>query len=513
MHRPRLAVLGLLCLALATGCARVAPQPGAARAEPTAAPPTVSPAPPTVAPTATPPPVFAAGSTVGGVDVGGLTIEAAAARLRAELPSPDPVELRAGDARLTLDPSTIGLAPSADDLLALAEEAVGSTAPAQVPLRLHVDRAALRASLRELAATAATPPTVEVITGTDTLSRSFALLPGRTLDIDAATRQVAERLARGDDGPIELALAPDTAAPRVPLARVREELATLAETVPGVVGVHLIDLESGEQIGLNDHTVFAGASTIKTAIMLYLYANVEELTERQEFWLGEMIRYSDNLSANDLLAAGAGGSGTDWAFVGAEQMSTMLQEELGLRHTYLYVPYETTDYIKLYKPSFRCGPAGPVGERPYTEMGPCLRAEPASMARLYQLIDECAGGTGTLLDRFELLSPERCQEMLDWLARNADKTRMVAGIPAGVRVEHKSGWIEDMQADCGVVRSEGGDYVACIYYYRPLDGKRDFWTDEQMAPVVAAFSHLIYTAFNPVVLSEEEHAAGVGNAP
>jgi hypothetical protein len=239
-------------------------------------------------------------------------------------------------------------------------------------------------------------------------------------------------------------------------------------------------------------------------VMLYLYVNLDEFTERQSFWLNEMIRHSDNLSANDLLAAGAGGSGTDWAFIGADEMSTMLQEELGLRHTYLYVPYETTDYIKLYKPKFRCGPQGPVGEKPYTEMGACLRAEPASMARLYQLIDQCADGEGELLDKFERLSPARCQEMLDWLAKNADKTRMVAGVPKGTRVEHKSGWIEDMQADNGIVRSPGGDYILSIYYYRPLDGKRDYWEDEDMAPVVAALSHLVYTAYNPVETAPEK---------
>ncbi|NTU84876.1 MAG: serine hydrolase, partial [Chloroflexales bacterium] len=297
-------------------------------------------------------------------------------------------------------------------------------------------------------------------------------------------------------------LAEGETAPRAPLERLREEVTALAEEVPGVVGFHLIDLATGESVGLNERTVFAGASTIKVAIMLNLYVNLAKFTERQSFWLNEMIRYSDNLSANDLLAAAAGGQGTDYAFVGAEQMSTMLREELGLRHTYLYVPYETTDYIKLYKPKFTCGPKGPVGEKPYTEMGACLRAEPESMAGLYQMIDQCANGAGPLLDKFDLLTPKRCQEMLDWLAKNGDKTRMVAGIPKGVRVEHKSGWIEDMQADNGIIRSPNGDYILSVYYYRPLDSKHDHWDDEEMAPVVAAFSRLAYTAYNPVQVEQ-----------
>lgn len=508
MPRPRIAALGLLCLALLAACAPAPSQPAAAIAPaaptPTAAP-TAAPR-PTAAPTATPAPAFAAGSTIGGVDVSGLSLEEAAARLDEALSGQaGEVTLRAGEATLSLDLASIDLAVPVSELLAQARPAFEAARPAAVPLAVTFDEAALRAQLAELAGEPGGGAAVSVISSTDALTRSFAYTPGPALDLDEAVAQVAAALADPARGAtIELALAEAAAPPRVSLARLREEAAALAEEVPGVVGMHLIDLATGESIGLNDKTVFAGASTIKTAIMLNLYINLDRFTERQTFWLNEMIRYSDNLSANDLLAAAAGGSGTDWAFIGADEMSTMLQEELGLRHTYLYVPYETTDYIKLYKPKFRCGPAGPVGEKPYTEMGACLRAEPASMARLYLLIEQCANDAGELLEKFERLSPKRCQEMLDWLARNGDKTRMVAGIPRGVRVEHKSGWIEDMQADNGIVRSPGGDYILSLYYYRPLDGKRDYWEDEDMAPVVAAFSHLVYTAYNPVSVEPDK---------
>lgn len=347
------------------------------------------------------------------------------------------------------------------------------------------------------------PPEIRLITGTNVLSRSFGYTPGQTLDLDAGLRAVRRAIAADTlDRPITLPLVADETPPQVPLDQLQAEVEALAEAWDGVVGFHLYDLASGETAALNDKTVFAGASTIKVAIMLNLYINLDRFTERQTFWLGEMIRYSDNLSANDLLAAAAGGTGTDWAFVGADEMSTMLQKELGLEHTYLYVPYEAGDYIKLYKPKYRCGPSGRVGEPPYTEMGACLRATPYSMAQIYKLIDQCANDEGLLLEKFDKLTPKRCQEMLNWLARNADKTRMAAGVPAGVRVEHKSGWIEDLQADAGIVRSPNGDYVLSVYVYRPLTGGRLQWGDNVMAPAVAAFSRLAYTAYNPILIDE-----------
>jgi beta-lactamase class A len=498
MPRPRIAAILVLCLSMLTACATASSQPASV-------PPTVPPSavPPTAAPSPTLPPIFATGSTLAGVDVGGLTLNEAEALLRKELAaSSSTVTLEAGDASYELELASVGAAPSLDELLAAASDAIAGTTPAAIPARYTLDEEALRDELESFAEEIRVPAEVQVITGTEVLSRSFAYTPGLALDIDAAAEQLAAQLAEGVPESVELELVEDEQAPRVPLEQLIEEVESLAAEWDGVVGFHLHDLESGESVGYQDETVFAGASTIKTAIMLDAYVNLERFTSLQQTWLRKMIVESDNLAANGLLAAAAGGEGTEYAFQGADEMSTMLEEQLGLRHTYLFVPYETTDYIKLYKPKFRCGPTGPVGEKPYTEMGACLRAEPASMARLYVLIDECASGEGLLLDEFEKLTAKRCQEMLDRLETNGDKTRLVAGIPDDVRVEHKSGWIEDMNGDAGIVRSPSGDYVIAVYIYKPLSGGRFLWKDEEMAPVIAAFSHLAYTAYNPEPLDE-----------
>jgi beta-lactamase class A len=503
MLRPRIAVAALIGLLILAACTPAAPQAAVA---PSPAPPTptLQPSPTPVPPSPTPEPTFAAGSQIGGVDVAGLTLAEATTRLQSELAAVvRPITLRADAAELRLAPDAIDLNVPLDDLLAAATQALSSGTAADVPLSISFDEAALRERLAALAEQAGSTPEVSVITSTNVLSRSFAYRPGLLLDTDAAVEQFRDRIASGRPGStLNLRLAASAEPPRVSLEELEAAVAELAEEWPGVVGFHLHDLASGESIGYQDGTVFAGASTIKTAIMLYAYMNVEEFDATEERWLQRMIVESDNLSANGLLASGAGGSGTDWAFIGADEMSTLLQEDLGLEHTYLYVPYETTDYIRLYKPSYRCGPQGRVGDAPYTEMGACLRATPESMAQLYRMIDECANGEGILTEQYELLTPERCQEMLDRLAENGDDTRMVAGIPEGIRVEHKSGWIEDMQADAGIVRSPGGDYILSVYVYRPLTGGRFLWGDEVMAPAVAAFSRLVYTAYNPVVVEE-----------
>ncbi len=505
MHtRPRTAVLLLSALLLLSACGPAV----AAVPSPTVAPaaaPTATPAPATP-PSPPPPAVFAAGSRVGGVDVGGLSLAVARERLVTALAdAPAPIELRAGKASLTLEPEMIGLAAPVNSLLDQAGAALQAGRPADVPLAGGLDERTLRTQLAILAERAAVPPALSVISSTKTISRSFAYTPGMTLDVDAALAQVRAALASPRPAAtVALTLTADPAAPKISSERLLQEVQSMADDWDGVVGFHLYDLASGEAVRLHDKTVFAGASTIKVAIMLNAYINLKKFSEKQQFWLGEMIKYSDNISANHLLAAAAGGTGTEMAFTGAEQMSTMLADDLGLENLYLYIPYEATDFIRQNKIKYKCGPKDPVGEKPYAETGCALRANPYAIAQVYKAIDACASGGGVLLEKFDLLTPKRCQEMLDHLATNGDKTRLVAGLPKGTRAEHKSGWVNDTQADNGIIRTPGGDYVISVYIYKKAPTPDTIWPDEMMAPVVAAFSRLAYTAYNPVRLDPEK---------
>ncbi|MGC8800127.1 MAG: hypothetical protein C0184_17155 [Chloroflexus aggregans] len=495
--RPRLFATALLCVALLAGCTtspRSSVVTDSARISAAVQPPsTPIPLPPLV-------PVYADGTEIAGVPVGGLSMAEAQTLLTTALPAPTtPILLVAGDVRQPIDPAAIRLRPDLNQLLAAAAPALGSGTPLKVPVQYSFDATALHAKLAEFAAASALSPTFTVITSTDVLSRSFAYLPGRAIDLDRSLEIVSSLLRRGQlTHPIYLTRWPTSEVPRVPPEQLTEQLEALVAEWDGVIGIYLYDLQTGTETAINARTVFAGTSTIKTAIMLYGYTKLASFTEDQWQQMRAMIIESDNLAANDILAAGVGGTNTESAFRGAEEMSDMLAD-LGLEYLYLYIPFESLDYIRLYNVKFRCGPKDPVGEPPYAETGCALRATPYAIGQLYRMIDECARGEGVLLEKFDLLSPERCQEMLDLLAENADTTRMVAGLPPNIRVEHKSGWIEHTQADTGIVRSPGGDYVLTVYVYKPL-GDRWAWPDELLGGAIADVSRLVYTAYNPIRL-------------
>src|SRR5262249_40111283 len=160
----------------------------------------------------------------------------------------------------------------------------------------------------------------------------------------------------------------------------------------GIAGLYVYDLASDQVLAsLNQNTVFSGASVMKVPILLQSYIHLSSFSATQEKWLQKMIVDSDNLSANAMLAASAGGSGSDDALAGTLAMSDMLKG-LGLEHTYQYMPYEAGDYlIKVRKIKIKIGPKH-EGAAPYTEPDPVLRTTPAEMSRVFLLINQCSKG-------------------------------------------------------------------------------------------------------------------------
>jgi beta-lactamase class A len=467
----------------------------------------VAPTQPTLtSPRATPASTPAAGPAlpqdvhVAGINVGGMRPTEARARLAAALaPLLRPLDLRVDTARATLRPEAIGLHIPFDALIAEAQLA---PAGARIALRVSYDAARLQSALEGLAGQTDRLPTVAVISDTHSLSRSFAIVPGQRLDVAAAMQQLDARMqSLTEPRQLVLPLQPARDLPHPSPAQLQEQLAALAREWEGVAGIRVYDLASGEVVAqLNENTVFSGASVMKVAILLYSYITHPQFTPEAERWIDAMIIESDNRAANQLLAASAGGTTPLDAIRGARAMS-MLLRDLGLAHTYQYRPYESDDYA--VDPAALDALRGPPreGPPPYTDADRVLRSTPAEMSRVFLWIEQCSQGGGLLLDRFaQSLTAARCQDMLDRLEQNRDHSRMMAGFPDGTRVAHKSGWIEDVQADVGIVHSPGGDFLLAVYVYRPgaADEAKDF--DAVARRAIAGFARLVYSYYNPALI-------------
>lgn len=465
-----------------------------------------------LAPVATriPYPSFPPGARLAGVEVGGMSVGQAEEHLRAQLPLfNEPITLSVPlvpTASLVISPATIGLTFALGTLIPEAWSAPPPYSNPAVPIRYR--KPALRQQLTAFAERVVMAPRIGVFREGEAITRTFVYTPALFLDVDRAIHQIDQHLSRPDlPRTVPLTLTPDLTVPppSVGLARILQEAEAMAHEWDGIVGFYLVDLERGDTIGINEQTVFSAASVMKVPILLNAYAKLEQFTEQQREAIRKMIVESDNLAANEVLAATVGG-GTEQALDGALAMNELLHEYLGLQHTYQYLPYEGADYFIYLGIPIQSGPPQ-EGPPPYTEADPMNRTTPAEIGRVFWEIEQCRRGQSTLSTVFtRTLTASRCQEMLDLLAQNGDHTRMRAGIPEHVRVEHKSGWIQDMQSDVGIVRSPGGDFLLALFFYQPTD-----WLyDETVLPFISGFARMVYSAYNPIPRPSIVPVEGVG---
>ncbi len=450
---------------------------------------------------------FPAGSRVAGVDIGGRSRDTALKLVSLGLaPAQRPLPLAPDLSAATPDtprllPAELGLGADVPALIVQAEKLATAGEPVDVAWEGELDPAALRASLEALAPQFDQTAASDIITDEKSLTSTFTFREreGVTLDVDATAALLEPLLSDRTAAPTETVVLRTTDPQNRDLARLREVLDQHATYWKGTAGFWVQDLESGESLGINDNTVFSGASVMKVPIMIYVYSRLGKLDEQQREWMDGMIIKSDNLDANALLAAAAGGEGTEMALQGVNQMSEMMKS-LGLEHTYQLIPYESGEWLIQQSKLPRGGPAQ-EGEAPFTAADGYVRTTPREMGELFVMLAQCAAGEGRLLETFgETLTAELCSEMVGWLQLPHDEERMVAGIPAGVMVAHKGGWIDDMQSDVGIVDGPTGRYVASIWIFRP-DG---YVTNEHAtpSPYLGDFSHTIYTFFNPEPLPE-----------
>jgi beta-lactamase class A len=476
------------------------PVQATATVRPTDVPPTATVRPTDVPPTATPTPfTFPPASQIANVDVGGLRAAEAQRKVQNEMDRyRRTVVLRTEGYSTTLRTANVLKIPSARSLVERAREHGNAKEPAQVA----VERPALEQFVKRIAVDLDQPPAAaSVVSDTKSLTQTFTftMRPGRRLDVNQAVERIAQEVVRPTGAKeIDLQLVP-AAATRPPMAELERVLRQHATMWNGIAAFYVKDLQTGETVAINADTAFSGASVMKAPIMIFAYSRLGGLNEEQRGAMEKMILASDNLAANDLLAAGVGGAGTEAALHGVNEMTAMLKS-LGLQHTYQLIPYESVQWLTqvgLFPPG------GPVqeGQPPFTAADRWLRTTPHEMGEVFVMLDQCAkSGTGPLIEKVGgKLNQALCNEMVDWLARPHDQERMAAGLPPGTKVAHKGGWIDDMQSDVGIVESPGGRYVAAIYVWR-----NGYVTDENASPspFLGDFSHTIYSFFNPRPLAQ-----------
>ena len=440
---------------------------------------------------------FPSGMMIGGVPVGGLSLEQTAATMSQIYASS--VELHYQDAHFFLEPAEISFRLGLEAMLARADAYRtdssfwagfwnylwrGPGNPVMVPIVAEYSTAQLREFLQDVAARYdLLPRPVSIEPGS---LRMDSGAPGYSLDVESSL--VVIDLALRVPTNRRVVLTVQDSASVVPTT------GTLGDLIDhyvdqmdfeGVLSLAVVDLQTGEELNINEDVAYAGLSIMKIPIVLDMYRvlNHEPFPELAKVIEGTIVQ-SSNLHANILLAELGDGDRTS----GASVLTSNLQR-LGLLDSFMAGYFDQA----VQPPMVRT----PANQRTdiNTDPDPFMQTTPADMAALLTMLYQCAqdGGGGLAVAFSGAVSQAECEAVIELLGRNKTATLIEAGVPEGTSVAHKHGFgAGDTIADAGIVFSRGGDYVIVIYLWHPV-----YLEWEQSAPTVANISRMVYNYFNP----------------
>jgi beta-lactamase class A len=253
---------------------------------------------------------------------------------------------------------------------------------------------------------------------------------------------------------------PRAAEPRVRASRLDSGLARtlrrLVRAYPGTAGVYVQSLTTGDGAAWNARARFPAASTLKLAIAIAVLARdggpPPQRASPVDGLLRRMLTYSDNAAANALETWLAGSTSA-----GSHRIMALLRG-LGISETLMYGGYELDR---------RPSGAIPLRIEQQPRWGYGKYTTVNDLAAMLRAVWLASGGRGVLRAREPGFAAADARYLLYLLAHVRDRGKLDRGLPAGVRVLHKAGWLEAARHDNGLVFWRGGVFVAAVMTWRP----------------------------------------------
>lgn len=471
-----------------------------------------------------------AGMQMGQVPVGGLNRTEMQAHI--EQVYGEPVSVWYQDQEIRLSPSEISFRIDTEAMLSRANELSTEGTfwsgfwdylwrrPEQsqeIELVADYSEDQLRAWLADVAARYDSPPTA----ATPVLSSlSFQDgLPGYTLDQEASYELVAEALYRPTNRVVHLITREQPAsAPDMETLKSLVVEYLIAEKFDGVASIHIIDLQTGEEVELdadlrggnlsylNCEVAYASTSTMKIPIMIEYFRYLDWIpTPGSDAYkiLTETLWKSGNISANFMMQDIGYGDVYD----GVTSVRNT-SSNLGLQNTFIVAPYDDEEPPEYYSTPAR--EAARAGTCVDTYADPYMQTTVSDLATMLDMIYQCAeyNGGGLVANYPGQITQEECQMMIDLLANNEEGEWLVmSGVPESVPVAHKHGYTYDTHGDAAIVLSPGGDYVLSIFLWADVN-----WLDYAISSsIVESVSKAVFNYFNPDMINEPRRGTGIEN--
>lgn len=440
---------------------------------------------------------FPTGTMIAGLSVEGMSPEEAREHLQEKYLSP--VQMYHHADRIELDPAEVGFNLDLDAMISRAEEARAarnfwmdylfyvlkwSWEPIRVPLQAGYDPERLRLMLETIADVLDQPGQSPQI-----LAETAIFKPGEAgfvTDVDASLPIVERALYSAEERTAELVII-EQDAPELDFELLEAVIRSQLKTFDGMGSIFVMDLQTGEEIRINSDVAMSGLSLLKIGIFIEAYRHLElPLDEFQEQLFMDTATRSSNYAANLLLHIAAGEDNT---YRGAD-IFTETMWELGLENTFIAVPYDATA-----PPTRHTTYTTPANSRTdvTTFPDPSRQTTADDLGSLLAMLYYCSKGGGTLLALYpDELTPQECQAIIDLMVLNEEGNLIRFGVPDGVPVSHKHGWVQATHADAGIVFSPGGDFVLVEFLHQNGD-----WLQSSISfPILREIARAVYNYFN-----------------
>jgi beta-lactamase class A len=233
------------------------------------------------------------------------------------------------------------------------------------------------------------------------------------------------------------------------VARLRQQVLDRAAAVPeATIGIVFREVGGGAAFFHNPDTVFHAASTMKVPVMIEYFRNVDRgrIRRDQDLLLGTEFKSIVDGSPYSL-DAGVDSDSSVFERAGQRVPLRWLVERMIVRSSNL----ATNALIEVLDAQRIQATADALG---VTRMKVRRGVEDSKAFQAGLNNQTSARDLATLLEAIELgraASKESCRAMIDILAAQEFNQEIPAGLPAGTRVAHKTGWITGVLHDAAIV--------------------------------------------------------------
>jgi beta-lactamase class A len=257
----------------------------------------------------------------------------------------------------------------------------------------------------------------------------------------------------------------------------------VAEQHGAIVGIAYHDLQTGDSLYLNADDSFHAASTMKVPVMIELFRSIDAGALRLDQGILLVNQFGSIVDGSPYsLDAGDDSDSSAYKLVGTRVPLKELIDRMITRSSNL----ATNALIELVRASNANATAHMLGARNIrvlrgVEDGKAFRAGMNNTTTARDL--------AVLLEAIETgraASRSSCDAMREILLHQEFNEEIPAGLPAGTRVAHKTGWISGVLHDAAVVYPPGRKPYVLVVLTRDIP-------DEKVArPLIADISRLVW---------------------